>query len=58
MPTEKKCPDCGSYNIKQIPSKAAVGPGGPQGKYPKETEYYKYECLDCGLQFYEGNLRE
>jgi len=55
---EIKCPECGSYNFEEIPYKAAVGPGGPHGELPKEAEYYKYKCLDCGLVFFESDLRE
>jgi hypothetical protein len=55
---EIKCPECGSYNYEKIPYKAAVGPGGPHGELPKEAEYYKYKSLDCGLVFFESNLRE
>jgi DNA-directed RNA polymerase subunit RPC12/RpoP len=58
MPKEIKCPECGSINIEEIPYKAAVGPGGPHGELPKEAEYQKYECLDCGMVFFESNLRE
>jgi len=58
MPEEIKCPECESYNIEKFPYKAAVGPGGAHGKYPKEAEYYKYKCVDCGLVFFESNLRK
>jgi DNA-directed RNA polymerase subunit RPC12/RpoP len=58
MPEEIKCPDCGSINIEEIPYKAAVGPGGANGELPEEAEYRKYKCLDCGLAFFESDLRE
>jgi len=47
MPEEIRCPECGSMNIKKIPC-----------ELPEGAEYYKYECLDCGLVFLESNLRE
>ncbi|MFB0564433.1 MAG: hypothetical protein ACETWK_01985 [Candidatus Aminicenantaceae bacterium] len=53
-----KCPDCGSYNIKEISHKVDDKAGGPYREYPKKVEYIKYECLDCGLQFHETNLRQ
>ena len=58
MPEEIKCPECGSINIEEIPYKATVGPAGPHGELPKEAECHKYECLDCGMVFFESNLRE
>lgn len=58
MPKEIKCPECGSYNIKKIPYKATVDAEEAHGEYPKEAEYMKYECIDCGLGFLESDLRE
>jgi len=58
MTEDIRCPECRSINIEEIPYKAAVGPGRAKGKLPKETEYQKYKCLDCGLVFFESNLRE
>lgn len=58
MPREIKCPECGSYNIRKIQYRAAVGAGGAHGKYPREEEYIKYECIDCGLRFFESDLRD
>jgi DNA-directed RNA polymerase subunit RPC12/RpoP len=58
MAKEIKCPECGSINIKKIPYEAAVGPAGLHGELPKEAEYHKYECFDCGMVFFESNLRE
>jgi DNA-directed RNA polymerase subunit RPC12/RpoP len=58
MPKEIKCPECGSYNIEEIPYKGAIDREGPHREYLKEAEYSKYECLDCGMVFFESNLRE
>jgi DNA-directed RNA polymerase subunit RPC12/RpoP len=58
MAKEISCPECGSINIKIIPYKAAVGPAGPHGELPKEEQYEKYECLDCGMVFFESDLLE
>lgn len=58
MPEEIKCPECGSYNIKKISYKATVDAEEAQGEYPKEAENVKYECIDCGLGFFESDLRE
>lgn len=58
MPKEIKCPECGSYNLEEIPYKADLGQGESHREYPKGAEYNKYECLDCGLIFFESNLRE
>ena len=58
MPEEIKCPECGRANIEEIPYKAAVGAVGPSGKLPRELEYYKYKCVDCGMVFFESNLKE
>lgn len=53
----KKCPYCDSSKIKEKLYKVAVGPGS-NGKYPKEEEYIKYKCLDCGKEFYEDDLKQ
>ena len=53
-----KCPDCGSYNIEEISHKATDRAEESPEEHPEEAEHIKYECLDCGLQFYESNLRE
>jgi hypothetical protein len=58
MPNEIKGPESGSINTEGIPYKAPVGPGWPQGELPKEAEYQKYKCVDCGFVFFESNLRE
>jgi hypothetical protein len=58
MPEDLKCPECGSYNIEEIPYKSAASPVRPHNELPKEARCYKYECLDCGLIFFEANLRE
>jgi len=58
MPEEIRCPECGSANIEKIPYKAAAGAVGPSGKLPGEEEYYKYKCVDCGMVFFESNLRK
>ena len=58
MPKEIKCPECGSYNIKKRPIKSTVDEEEAHDEYPKEEEYMKYECIDCGLGFFESDLRE
>jgi DNA-directed RNA polymerase subunit RPC12/RpoP len=58
MSQEIKCPECGSYNIEEIPYKAEATPGIDHEKHPEEADRKKYECIDCGLIFLESNLRE
>lgn len=58
MSQEIKCPECGSYNIEEIPHKAGTDSGMDHRKYPEEADRKRYECLDCGLIFLESNLRE
>jgi DNA-directed RNA polymerase subunit RPC12/RpoP len=53
------CPDCGSYNTNKVPVKRPSGPqkaGRTLIKPRKENN--KYKCIDCGLEFYESELRE
>jgi len=58
MPNEIKCPECGSYNIEKIPPQGTIDQKGLHRQHPKEAEFNKYECLDCGMVFLESNLRE
>ncbi len=58
MSKEIKCPECNSYNIRKIQYEAPVDEEEVLGEYPKEAEYIKYECIDCGLRFLESDLRE
>jgi len=58
MPLQFICPECGSYNIEKIPYKTEMSRSGSDKEYPPEAKYNKYECLDCGLVFFESNLRE
>jgi predicted transcriptional regulator len=53
------CPDCGSCNINQINAKGALKPQKAKGTLIKpRKENNKYKCIDCGLEFYESELRE
>lgn len=52
------CPDCGSYNLNQIKGSATAGPKNPKVNLIKpKKENIKYVCIDCGLEFYESDLR-
>jgi len=53
------CPDCGSYNLSPLKAK-----GSPRTAKERTTlikprkENNKYKCIDCGLEFFESELRE
>ena len=49
MSEGKKCPECGSTELKKIIKNRAVGPGDGSS-YPKEQGYPEYKCLTCGRE--------
>jgi predicted RNA-binding Zn-ribbon protein involved in translation (DUF1610 family) len=53
------CPDCGSCNINRIRSEGTHRPQKAKKTLIKpRKENNKYKCIDCGLEFYESELRE
>jgi DNA-directed RNA polymerase subunit RPC12/RpoP len=53
------CPDCGSYNLSWIKSKETLKPQKAKGTLIKPRKgNNKYKCIDCGLEFFESELRE
>ena len=58
MLKEIKCPECGSYNIEERLTHVGIAPAAPDEDLPKIEKQIVYECVDCGLIFFESNLRE